>query len=216
MIRTLLSAVAAVALASSAMAADAPVRTKAGSAPAPVLAPTTPSDTTEISVGFGLESDKGTYDTANKAVYKIGIEQNAIGGLFLGANFQTSQVQPDNGALSQNIEGLAGYKFGMGPVALKGSLGLGERFTNGNNFPYYVGRLGADYKIDKNITWNAVQYRYRNAFDTVNAYQSHQIGTGLTYNIAPSQAIYANIYRNLDSAYNVTDNGVEMGLKVSF
>jgi opacity protein-like surface antigen len=220
----LLSAVAVIALASAGIAADLPKKKKtepAAAAPVVSAVPTekpvqVASADTTIALGFGMESNDGVYDTANKYAYKVAVERNIGGGAFVGGNFQTSQTQPNNGAIKQNIEVIGGYKLPMGPVSVKGSLGVGERYTDGNNFSYYVARAGADYKLTDSITLNAAQYRYRNAFDTTNNYQSHQIGTGMTFNYTQNQAIYANVYRNLDSGFNVTDKGVEMGLKVSF
>lgn len=215
----LLSAVAVIALASAAIAADLPKKNKAPAAPVASSVttekPVASADTT-IALGFGMESNNGVYDVANKYAYKVGIEHNIGGGVFVGGNFQTNQVQPDNGAITQNIEVLGGYKMPMGPLSVKGSAGVGERFASGNNFYYYVANVGADFKVSDSLTWNAAQYRYRNAFDTNNNYQSHKIGTGMTFSYATNQAVFANVYRNLDSGFNVTDNGVEMGLKVSF
>lgn len=214
----LLTVVAGLALVTSAAAADlpskktAPAKVDGAAAPLPTAAPDT-----VLTLGFGAESDDGTYNKANKYVYKLGVEKDAGFGFFIGGNASTNQAQPNDGALTQNLEGYAGYKLGMGPVAVKGSVGIGERFTTGNNFPYYVARVGADYKINDQLVWNAAQYRYRNAWDhAANGYESHQIGTGMTFNFTQSQAVYANIYRNLNSTYNVTDNGVEMGYKVAF
>jgi len=213
---TILSTVAILTAATVAYAADLPKKT---TPPVPTASSTSvaaPADTT-LSFGFGMEADTGTYDKANKYVYKLGIEHNVGSGFFVGGNAETSQVQPNDGAIKQNLEALGGYKMPLGPVTIKGSFAVGERFTTGNNFPYYAARVGADYKVTEALTWNAVQYRYRNSFDhSANAYESHQIGTGLTFDFAKNQAVFANFYRNLDSSYAATDNGVTMGYKVAF
>jgi len=210
----LLSAVAAITLTTAAGAGDLPSKQ---SAPAPTPVASTLSSDTTLSFGFAAESNKDVYDTANKYVYTLGIERNIGNGFFVGGNFGTDQVQPNNGAIKQQLEGVVGYKAPLGPITAKGSVGFGERFTEGNNFPYYVARLGADYRISDSITWNAAQYRYRSAFDTsANGYESHQFGTGLTYNFLQNQALYANIYRNFDGKMDITDNGLSMGYKVSF
>lgn len=214
--KTVLAMVAVLATATMAFAGDLPSKKAAPPAPAPAPAAAPASADTSISFGFGFEADPGTYNKANKNVYTLGIEHNIGGGVFIGANAQTGQAQPGDGAISQNLEALAGYRMVFGPVALKGSAGVGERFTTGSNFPYYVGRLGADYNVADGLTWNAVQYRYRNAFDTVNNYESHRVGTGLTYSFARNHAIYTTVYRDFSSGWDTTGNGIVAGYKVSF
>ena len=213
--KTVLAMVAVLATATMASASDLPSKK---AAPAPVAAPAAASESadTSVSLGFGFEADPGTYNKANKNLYTLGVEHRIPGGAFLGLNASTSQAQPGDGALTQNIEALAGYRMAFGPAAIKGSLGVGERFTTNSNFPYWVGRLGADYSISDQLTWNAVEYRYRNAFDAVNSYESHRLGTGLTYSFARNQAIYTNVYRDFNSGWDTSGNGIVAGYKVSF
>jgi hypothetical protein len=217
----LLITAAAVVFATGAYATDLPVKKKAPKAPAATtqtVAPVASTDTT-ISVDTGYEADAGkySYNDRNKAVYNVSVEHNLGSGFYAAGAAGISQTEPSDGALKQTVDGSIGFKIPVSAnIGLKGSVGIGERFTNGNDFTYYVVRGQADYKLTDALTWNAVQYRYRNAFDTANAFESHRLGTGLTYTFSKNQAVYTNIYRNLDTSFNTTDNGIVAGYKVSF
>jgi len=216
--KKLIIALAALTVASSAYATDLPVKKKlVAKHPAAVTAQAAPvvaAPTTSVSADVGVEVDAGTNDR-NKTAYTIGVEHQLGGGAFVAG-----QVQRQDTVASgehDSVEGSVGYKLGLGSsVDLKGSVGVGERWVPGSEYSYYVGRLSADVKLSPKLTWNAVQYRYRNSFDTAYDFESHQIGTGLTYNVTDAHAVYAKVYRNYDKDFNGTDDGVLVGYKFSF
>lgn len=218
----LLITAAAVVFATGAFATDLPKKKKAPAAPAVTTqaaetAAASTDTTISVDTGYEANSDKYGYDDRNKAVYNISASHDLGGGLYVLGTAGTSQAEPSNGALKQTIDGSVGYKLPtFAGFSLKGSAGVGERFTTGSDFPYYVIRGSADYKINDTIQINALQYRYRNAFDSVNAFESHQIGTGVTYTFAKNQAVYTKVYRNFDGGFNATDNGIVIGYKVAF
>lgn len=216
----LLISAAAVVFASAAFAGDLPSK-KAPPAPASVTTSAAASaastdNTISVDTGYEAATDKYWYGDRSKNTYNITYTRNIGGGFSLGAKAGTSQVY-DQGALTQNIEGQVGYKLPtLVGVDLSGKAAVGERFTNGKNFPFYAFYGNADYKINDAIQVNALQYRYRNAFDTANSYESHQLGTGLTYTFADKQSVFGKIYRNYDNAWAGTDNGVTIGYKLAF
>ena len=58
------------------------------------------------------------------------------------------------------------------------------------------------------LTLNAVQYRYRSAVDTgTYGYQSHRLGTGVTYDINSTYSVSATVYRSFDTTSNLTATG---------
>jgi hypothetical protein len=218
----LLITAAAVVFATGAFATDLPSKKKAPAAPAVTTqaaetAAASTDTTISVDTGYEANSDKYGYSDRNKAVYNISATHDLGGGVYVLGTAGTSQSQPSDGALKQTIDGSVGYKLPtFANFSLRASAGIGERFTTGNDFGYYVLRGNVDYKINDTIQINAIQYRYRNAFDTANAFESHQIGTGLTYTFAKNQAVYTKVYRNFDNNFNATDNAVVVGYKVSF
>ena len=218
----LLITAAAVVFATSAFATDLPNKKKAPAAPAPVATPAAAAsaastdNTISVDTGYEAATDKYGYSDRNKNTYNVTFSHNIGGGFSLGAKAGTTQAY-DQGAIAQNIEGQAGYALpAFAGVALSGKVGVGERFTNGTDYAYYAAYGNADYKINDAIAINAVQYRYRSAFDDAVGYKSHQIGTGVTYSFADKQSVYAKVYRNYDNAWTGTDNGVSIGYKLAF
>ena len=97
-----------------------------------------------------------------------------------------------------------------------GSFGIGERLTEDNDFPYYVFRIGLDLALGDRLTWNIATFRYRNAFDTDNDYETPRWSSKLTVRLDDHNAIYGEIYRNLDEEWEPTETGITGGYAFSF
>ena len=210
----LLISVAAVMLATSAYATDLPSKKSAPlPTPAPVVAASS-DDSLTVSYGQDLGNNFGAkVDDA----YQLSYKHNLGGGLSVGGMAKTTQVAGSQ--LNQNLEAQAGYALpAMAGVTVSGKVGVGEKFTT-TNFPYFALYGNADYKVMDGLTLNAVQYRYRSAIDSNQyGYQSHQIGTGVTYDINSKYSVSAKVARNFDntSSYNATGDEVMLGLTVKF
>ena len=118
-----------------------------------------------------------------------------------------------------NVEATIGYVHAFNDIfSLTGSMGVGEHFQTsgtGNDFPYYVFRLGADIVVTPMITWNAVSLRYRDAFDTDNDYNTPELATGVTFKLDEHNSISTRIARDWkdgDASYT----GLELGYKYHF
>ena len=210
----LLISVAAVMLATSAYATDLPSKKSAPlPTPAPVVAASS-DDSLTVSYGQDLGNNFGAkVDDA----YQLSYKHNLGGGLSVGGMAKTTQVAGSQ--LNQNLEAQAGYALpAMAGVTVSGKVGVGEKFTT-TNFPYFALYGNADYKVMDGLTLNAVQYRYRSAIDSNQyGYQSHQIGTGVTYDINSKYSVSAKVARNFDntSSYSATGDEVMFGLTVKF
>lgn len=206
--------VALLATTAVAMAGDLPNKKKAPAAApaaAAAVAAATSSDSLSVSYGQDLGNNFGAkVDDAYGITYK----HTLLGGVFVGAAASTTQVP--NSQLNQNLEAQAGMSLpSVAGVALSGKVGIGEKFST-TNFAYYAAYGNADYDIGGGLTLNAVQYRYRNAFDAANSYQSHQVGTGVTYALNSTYSINGKVFRNYDSGFNATGDGFSVGLGVKF
>ena len=206
---------ALLALTVAASATDLPSKKTAPTPP--VAAPAAPAasvDSLSISYGQDLGNNFGAkVDDAYGVTYK----HNLGGGFSVGGAASTTQVEGSN--LNQNLEAQAGYALpALAGVTLSGKVGVGEKFTT-ENFPYFALYGNADYKVMDGLTLNAVQYRYRSAMDTgTYGYQSHRLGTGVTYDITSNYSVSATVYRSFDTSsnFNATGDAFSVGLTAKF
>jgi len=198
---------AILAMTTTAFASDLPSKKTAPIIP--VSATNTDSLTVSYGQDLGVDFGAKTSDT-----YAVAYKHSLGSGFSVGGVASTSQST--NSLLKQNIEAQASYALpAIAGVVVSGKVGVGERFTT-TNFPYFALYGNADYKLLNGVTLNAAQYRYRNAFDTANDYESHQIGTGVTIDLASNYAVSAKISRSYDADYNATGDAVTIGLTVKF
>jgi hypothetical protein len=101
--------------------------------------------------------------------------------------------------------------------SLTGSVGIGEHWRQDPStaFPYYVLRIAADFKLSQAITWNVISYRFRDAFDENDNYDTPQIATGLTFNLEGQRSISAKIMRHWKDG-QPSSTGVSLGSKQGF
>ena len=212
--KTLLT-IAALIIATSAYATDLPGKKNAPLPPV-AAASVAPAATDRLTASYGQDLGNN-FGSQTDDIYQLTYKHNLGGGMSVGGMAQTTQVSGSQ--LNQNLEVQAGYALpAFSGVTVIGKVGVGEKLTTAN-FPYYALYGNADYKLTDNITLNAVQYRYRSAFDTgTYGYQSHQIGTGITYDINSKYSVNAKIARNFDttSSMSATGDMFMVGLTVKF
>lgn len=212
--KNVITIAAVLAMTATAYATDLPNKKAAPAAPASAPAATASVDSLSVSYGQDLANNFGS-KTAD--AYSVAYKRNIGGGFSVGGVASTSQAP--NSQLNQNLEAQASYALpAVAGIGVTGKVGVGERFTT-TNFPYYALYGNADYKLTDDLTLNAVQYRYRSAFDTAaNGYQSHQLGTGVTYNLTSAYSISAKVARSYDttSSFNATGDSFTLGLNVKF
>jgi hypothetical protein len=171
------------------------------------------------SLGLAITSDRdpSSFGVPKSMKYQLNGEHSFESGLILGGSFQYSDRVFSNRA-SQNLEGTIGYNMPLNSaLALNGSVGIGERWRENpdTSFPYYVLRIGANFAINQEITWNVVSCRFRDAFDTQNNYETPQLATGLTFTLDASSSISAKIMRNWRDG-QPSSTGVSLGFKRRF
>lgn len=214
--KLIISALAAVSMATAAQATDVPSKKKAP-LPAPVAAtaPTKSTGGDSLSISYGQDLGNNLGSKVDD-IYSVGYTRSIGGGFTVGGVATTTQAPGSN--LKQNLEGQVGYKLpAFAGIVVGGKVGVGQRFVDTGNFPYYAVYGTADYKVFDGLTLNAIQYRYRSAVDNAAyGYQSHQIGTGVTYDITSSYSVNAKIARNYDTSGNATGDQVMFGLTVKF
>jgi len=211
MTKLLISTAIAALFATTAVAGDLPGKGKAPEAPA-ASAPAASVNSLTVQYGqdFGVGLDNKTNDS-----YQVAYTRKLGDGFSVGGVFGTTQA--DHKLLKQNLELQAGYSHSIYGATLTGKVGVGERFLDTGNFPYYALYGSLDYKVMDGLTFNTVSYRYRDAFDAAEySYKSHQLGTGITYDINSAYSVSAKFSRNFDSSYKATGDSVTAGLTAKF
>jgi hypothetical protein len=150
--------------------------------------------------------------------FQINAAQTFANDVVLGGSFET-KFKASNGEASFNLEGTLGYGRKIYDVAsLSGNIGVGERFQGesaGVDFPYYVLRVGLDVDLDKRWTWDVISYRYRNAFDTANDYNTPEVSTGISLKLDDSRSVYTKYDYDWKDG-DPDSQGIKLGFTQSF
>jgi hypothetical protein len=169
------------------------------------------------SIGMTITSDREPNDFRDPkdTKYELNGGYTFDSGLILGGSFQFSDTAFSDLA-SQNLEGTAGYRLQLDHAfSVTGSAATGEHWRQnpGATFPYYVLRIGAGLDLSDHVTWDVISYRYRNAFDPNDNYNTPQVATGVTYKLDSDTS--AKIMRNWKDG-EPSSTGVSLGLKKKF
>jgi len=171
------------------------------------------------SIGLTITSDRNpnNFTIPKSAKYKLTGEHTFNNGLIFGGSFQYTDSAFSE-STQQNLEGTVGYSVPLNSIfSLKGSAGIGGRWeqTPNRSFPYYVLRAAVAIKINEDVVWEAVSFRYRNAFDSSDNYDTPQIATGLTFKLDTQSSISVKIMRDWKEG-EPSDAGVSLGINKNF
>ena len=183
---------------------------------AAILATTRDSAADGSSIGVGVISDRdpGNFGDPKNTKYELNGAHTFDDGVILGGSFQYTDTTFSD-RTSQNLEGTIGYRVPLAPAfSVTGSAGIGEHWRQNPSadFPYYVLRIAADFTLSQAITWNVISYRFRDAFDRNDNYDTPQIATGLTFKLDAQSSISAKIMRNWNDG-QPSGTGVALGFR---
>ena len=158
-------------------------------------------------VGASVEFDR-SYDVSGsyEHVYDEGTTLGASVSTLFGSGATLSGTRYE-GQVGQNLNVLA--------FQLYGRAGIGGEFTTGNNFAYYQANAGLNVDLTDSLAWNAVNFRYRDAFDHNQNFRSERVRSGLTYEVLPDLALSAGGYYDLPLAGKPSDVGLIVGVSHS-
>ena len=171
------------------------------------------------SVGLTVTSNReaGDFSVLKNLQYQLSGDHTFTNGLILGGSFQYTDTSFSDQS-NQNLEATMGYRLPLNfGFSLTGTAGIGEHWRENASvaFPYYFVRATLDFTINQDITWNAISYRFRDAFDHGENYETPQIATGLTFKLNPQSSISAKITRNWKDG-QPSSTGVALGFKQRF
>lgn len=153
------------------------------------------------SIGVSLTSDRHEQNLGEpqSTKFEVNASHTFDTGVILGASAEYSNNAFSNEATA-NLEATAGYRLRFnGVMSVVGSLGIGGRLQvsgNGDDIAYYVLRAAADMKLSDKVTWNAVAFRYRDAFESSDDYLTPQLATGVTFKMDDHNSISSKIQYN--------------------
>jgi hypothetical protein len=175
------------------------------------------ADSNSIGVTITSDRDPDKFANPKNMKYELNGTHTFDSGLIAGASFQYNQAAFSD-RVRENLEGTLGYRVRLNSsLSATGSAGVGEHWRQNPTaaFPYYVLRIAADLDLDQTVTWNVISFRYRDAFNPNENYNTPQIATGLTLKIDEKSSISAKVMRNWrDTAPSST--GVSLGWRQRF
>lgn len=123
----------------------------------------------------------GEYETAENRNTKA---DSYTTGVILGykegawqysAKVSSGQAEWGNGSITNRYEGRVKHTWSVMNVKPHAQLRLGENVTSTTNFSYYAVDLGVTVPVTDKVEVD-FGYRYRNAFDTANNFQTDRFG----------------------------------------
>jgi hypothetical protein len=170
-------------------------------------------------IGVLITSDREPSDFADpkNTKFELNGAHTFASGFTLGGSFEYNDHAFSNRA-SQNLEGTIGYRIPINlAFSVFGSGGIGEHWREhpSAEFPYYVLRVGADLDLNHNVTWNVITFRYRDAFNPSDNFNTPQVATGFSFKLDEQRSVTTKIMRNWRDG-SPSSTGVGLGFKQGF
>jgi hypothetical protein len=136
--------------------------------------------------GYGsLEySDETNRATDAKNIKEAVVIGNKVGSTDYSLKMENSQSALGSGSISQGLEVRVRQSIGAFYVGGR----LGERVTSSTHFSHYAVDAGVKFPLVSGLSGD-VGARYRNAFDTTNAYQTTRVHTAVGYDLTKQDKV---------------------------
>ena len=120
--------------------------------------------------------------------YAVTVGNKAEGNWDYSLKLETSQAEVGNGSISEGVE--VRVRKGLELGVLKPYIGvrLGEKIGSSSHFSHYAVDAGTKFPLIGSLTGD-IGYRYRNAFDTTNLYQSNRYHAALAYALTKQDSL---------------------------
>ena len=175
------------------------------------------ADSNTIGVQITSDREPSNFAEPKNTKFELNGAHTFNSGWTFGGSFEYNDHAFSTRA-SQNLEGTIGYRIPLtSALSLFGSGGLGEHWRErpSAEFPYYVLRVGADLDFSHSVTWNVVTFRYRDAFNPSDNFNTPQLATGVSFKLDEQRTITTKIVRNWRDG-SPSSTGVAVGFKQGF
>ena len=129
-------------------------------------------------------SDETNRATDAKNIKEAVVVGTKVGSLDYSLKMENSQTSFGSGSISQGLE--VRVKQSIGAFYVGGR--LGEKVSSTTNFAHYAIDGGVKFPLVAGLTGD-VGARYRNAFETANAYRTTRIHTAVGYDLTKQDKI---------------------------
>jgi hypothetical protein len=168
------------------------------------------------SITANFSTDRNT-DRSTTYTPNITYQRDLGNGFQFGLQTESAWTRPHKPYENRvEIDGYYQLPSIIDRVTLTAGAGIGREKVTPSDFPYYSLYGNADYSLTDSLTWNAVQYQYRDAFNGKYNFASNQIGTGLTYKFNASQSVSLSVYQSSDAKWKKQSNGMLVGYTYSY
>jgi hypothetical protein len=175
------------------------------------------ADSNTIGVQITSDREPSNFSDPKNTKYELNGAHTFSSGWTLGGSLEYNDHAFRRRA-SQNLEGTIGYRIPINlAFSVFGSGGLGEHWREhpSAEFPYYVLRVGADLDLSRTVTWNIITFRYRDAFNPGDNFNTPQVATGFSFKLDKHRTVTMKIVRNWHDG-SPSSTGVALGFKQGF
>jgi hypothetical protein len=170
-----------------------------------------------VGVDASLDRQPNDFAEPKSTKVQLSLARKLPSGIVLGGSFQP-QIKT-SGDVGYNVEGTIGYSWKIGELfSFGGSAGVGEKLqdaSSGGDFPYYVLRLHADVALGDRWSWNIISYRFRDAFDPTDDYNTPELSTSVSFKLDESRSVLLRYFFDWKNSDPDTQ-GVGIGFRHSF
>lgn len=135
---------------------------------------------------YSNETKRATDATNVKGALVAGYK--ADGGMDYSVKMESSQTDIGSGSISTGVEVRAKKNFDVAGLTPYAGVRLGEKLSSTTHFSHYAFDAGVKFPIAGAISGD-VGVRYRNAFDTINVFQSTRYHATVNYALTKQDSI---------------------------
>lgn len=153
---------------------------------------------------FEYSQEELRSDSTTKDKFGVVIGNKTAAGQDYSVKLEMSQAEWGNGSVSNGFEGRARQNFGAGPLKPYLGVRLGQRLKADESFTHYAVDAGVKFPIIGELSGD-VGYRYRNAFDTINVFESNRYHAMVSYAVSKADSIgvrYSKAYGDANEEKN--------------
>jgi hypothetical protein len=143
-------------------------------------------------VGFEFSDETKRSDDSSKGKAAVVIGTKVTGGMDYSLKVENSQTKLGDGDIGSGVEVRAKKTFGaIGSLEVSPYIGvrLGEKVASDEHFSHYAVDYGVKLPIIGKIVYLDLGGRYRDAFNTINEFQSNRAHALVSYKLTDKDTI---------------------------
>jgi opacity protein-like surface antigen len=137
---------------------------------------------------FEYSQDELRSDSTTTDKFGIVVGNKTAGGQDYSVKLDMGQAEWGNGSVSNGVEVRARQNFTAGPLTPYLGGRVGQRLKSDESFTHYAVDVGVKFPIVGALSGD-VGYRYRNAFDTANTFESNRYHATASYAVTKTDSI---------------------------